>query len=74
MTIIDIAIALIVLVFIAATIYNIYLTRLDHFYKDLYIKENEYTKRLEKQLFQREEQLKDLQNDIKKNSTEHKNI
>jgi len=74
MAIIDIAIATIILVFIIASIYNAYLTKLDGFYKGLYIKENEYTKRLEKQLFQREEQIKDLENDIKKNSTEHKNI
>ena len=74
MAIVDIAIATIILVFIIASIYNAYLTKLDGFYKGLYIKENEYTKRLEKQLFQREEQIKDLENDIKKNSTEHKNI
>jgi len=74
MAIIDIAIATIILVFIIASIYNAYLTKLDGFYKGLYIKENEYTKRLEKQLFHREEQIKDLENDIKKNSTEHKNI
>ena len=74
MAIIDIAIATIILVFIIASIYNAYLTKLDGFYKGLYIKENEYTKRLEKQLFQREEHIKDLENDIKKNSTEHKNI
>lgn len=74
MAIIDIAIATIILVFIIASIYNAYLTKQDQFYKDLYLKENEYTKRLEKQLFQREEQIKDLENDIKKNSTEHKNI
>lgn len=68
---IDIAIAIIILVFIIASIYNAYLTKQDQFYKELYLKENEYTKRLEKQLFQREEQIKELENDIKKNSTEH---
>ena len=68
---IDIAIAIIILVFIIASIYNAYLTKLEGFYKGLYIKENDYTKRLEKQLFQREEQIKELENDIKKNSTEH---
>ena len=68
---IDIAIAIIILVFIIASIYNAYLTKQDQFYKELYLKENEYTKRLEKQLFQREEQIKELKNDIKKNSTEH---
>ena len=71
MAMIDIAIATIILVFIIASIYNAYLTKLEGFYKGLYIKENDYTKRLEKQLFDREEQIKDLENDIKKNSTEH---
>ena len=71
MAIIDIAIATIILVFIIASIYNAYLTKLEGFYKELYIKENDYTKRLEKQLFDREEQIKELENDIKKNSTEH---
>jgi len=68
---IDIAIAIIILVFIIASIYNAYLTKLEGFYKGLYIKENDYTKRLEKQLFDREELIKELENDIKKNSTEH---
>ena len=54
MAMIDIAIAIIILVFIIASIYNAYLTKQDQFYKELYLKENEYTKRLEKQLFQRE--------------------
>jgi len=71
MAMIDIAIAIIILVFIIASIYNAYLTKLEGFYKGLYIKENDYTKRLEKQLFDREELIKELENDIKKNSTEH---
>ena len=68
MTIIDICIIVAVVVFLAATTYEYITYKVDNMYKQLYIKERDYTEYLYKQLTETENKLKELKNEISKDS------
>ena len=68
MTIIDICIIVTVVVFLAATTYDYLTHKVDDMYKRLYLKEMDYAEYLYKQLTETENKLKELKNEISKDS------
>jgi hypothetical protein len=72
MVIIDILIIVVVVVFIMASAYNTYLIKKDDLWHRLYRKENDYTQYLYKQLTEKEQIIKVLQDEINKNSASNK--
>ena len=68
MTIIDICIIVAVVVFLAATTYEYVVYKTDNMYKQLYIKERDYTEYLYKQLTETENKLKKLKDETPKDS------
>ena len=74
MILIDLAIIFALLIFLVTAIYDAYLTKKDKFAAMLYDKERQYSDYLYKQLLEKEQIIKNLQDEISKISAANKDI